>query len=167
MLFWLFVILFVLALTFAIVVWRGSKVYDKKRDATYKLDWKEAAKAREKLNKSFWGWCDDVWSLCEAVIGITILFGVTLLIASIILAINLGGAAGQKVRMEQTYESLTYQLENKEEIYGNDVIDTKELYNQVQKWNEDLAVGKTYEKHFWVGIYWPDIYSDLEFIEYK
>ena len=116
MLFWIFVILFVLMLTFAIVMWRGSEVYDKKHDATYNLNWNEATQARKKLHKSFWGWCDKVWSVCEVVIGITVLFGVILLIASIILAINLGGAEGQKAKMEQAYESLTYQLENKEEI---------------------------------------------------
>ena len=66
----------------------------------------------------------------------------------------------------QTYESLVYQLENN--IYDNDNdIGKKQLYDEIQKWNEDLAYHKTIQKDFWLGIFYPNIYDQFNFIQYN
>lgn len=62
-------------------------------------------------------------------------------------------------------ESLVYQLEN--DIYDNDNdLGKKELYSEIQDWNEDLAYGKAMKDNFWLGIFYPnELYDEFEFIE--
>ena len=64
---------------------------------------------------------------------------------------------------KQRYESLIYQAENN--LYENDNdLGKKELANQIQEWNEDLARGKALQDDFWVGILSADIYDEFNFI---
>ena len=74
------------------------------------------------------------------------------------------GVSGKIASYEQRYESLVFQLENN--LYDNDNdLGKKELYNQIQRWNEDLARGKAMQDDIWLGVFCPDIYDDFEFIE--
>ena len=64
---------------------------------------------------------------------------------------------------EQIYDSLVYQLEN--ELYENDNdLGKKELYNQVQEWNKDLAYNQNAQDDFWNGIFYPNIFDQFEYI---
>ena len=49
----------------------------------------------------------------------------------------------------------------------DDVVGKKELYNQIQDWNTDLAYYQNIQDNFWIGIYYPNIFDEFEFIEYK
>ena len=74
-------------------------------------------------------------------------------------------ADAEAAKNNARYESLVYQLEN--DLYDNDNdLGKKELYNEIRKWNEELAYYKTMQDDFWLGIYFPNIYDQLEFIEY-
>ena len=65
----------------------------------------------------------------------------------------------------QRYERLTYQLKN--DLYDNDTdLGKKELYNQIQEWNEDLAYYQNVQDDLWLGIFHPNIYDQFEFINY-
>lgn len=65
---------------------------------------------------------------------------------------------------KQRYNSLVYQLENN--LYDNDNdLGKKELYNQIQEWNEDLAEGKAFQNDFWLGAFYPDVYDQFNFID--
>lgn len=76
------------------------------------------------------------------------------------------GTAGLIALNQQRYESLTYQLENN--LYDNDNdLGKKELYDQIQAWNEDLAEGKAMQHDIWVGAFYPNIFDEFEFIELK
>lgn len=87
-----------------------------------------------------------------------------LVVMLIIAGIANFGAEGQMVANRQTYNSLVYQLEN--DLYDNDNdLGKKELYDQIQEWNEDLARGKTMQRNFWVGCFYPNIYDELEYID--
>lgn len=89
---------------------------------------------------------------------------IAIVIMTISIVVNNSGISGLIAANQQRYESLVYQLEN--DIYDNDNdLGKKELYNQIQAWNEDLAKGKALQHDIWVGIFWPDIYDQFEFIE--
>lgn len=92
-----------------------------------------------------------------------ILAGV-LCVMLVIAGISNFGAEGQASANRQTYDSLVYQLEN--DLYDNDNdLGKKELYNQIQEWNEDLARSKAMQRNFWFGCFYPNIYDELEFID--
>lgn len=84
-------------------------------------------------------------------------------ISMVILGFNYIGLDAYNAIWEKQYESLTYQLDNC--LYDNDNdIGKKELMNQIQDWNTDLAYRKTIQRNFWVGIYYPNVYDEFEFI---
>lgn len=87
---------------------------------------------------------------------------IAVIIMTICTITNNSGTSGLIAANQQRYESLVYQLEN--DIYDNE-LGKKILYDQIQKWNEDLAKGKALQRDIWVGIFWPDIYDQFEFIE--
>lgn len=84
-----------------------------------------------------------------------VIFGVYALVENV-------GVEGSVAAMTERYESLKYQAENN--IYDNDNdIGKRELVTEIQKWNEDLATGKTLYNNFWVGIFYPKIlYENFE-----
>ena len=65
---------------------------------------------------------------------------------------------------QQIYDSLVYQLEN--DLYDNDNdLGKKELYNQIQEWNTDLAYRQHIQDNLWCGIFYPNIYDQFKYIE--
>lgn len=95
---------------------------------------------------------------------ITTMFCSLILIITIIIAIICNvGVEGQLASKKETYNSLVYQATNN--LYNNDNnLGKKELANQIQEWNEDIAIGKTLQHNLWIGIFYPNIYDELEFI---
>lgn len=66
----------------------------------------------------------------------------------------------------EQHDVLVYQLENN--LYDNDNdLGKKELYNEIKEWNEDLAFCQTVQDDFWLGVYYPNVYDQFEFIEYE
>lgn len=73
-------------------------------------------------------------------------------------------ANGDVARNFQRYNMLCYQLKNN--VYENDNdLGKKELYNQIQNWNEDLAYYQAVQHDFWIGIFTPDVFDQFSFIE--
>lgn len=92
--------------------------------------------------------------------------GIVAIIMIIQMAIANSGVQGKIAANQQRYDSLVYQLENN--MYDNDnELGKKELYNQIQSWNEDLAKGKALQYDIWIGVFWPDMYDQFEYIELK
>lgn len=93
---------------------------------------------------------------------------IILLIASIIMGVVIicenTCVSGKVASLHQRYEVLQYQIDN--DTYDNDNdVGKKELYEKVQNWNEDLAFGREAQNNFWIGIFYPDIYDEFDFIE--
>ena len=89
--------------------------------------------------------------------------GVAFVVMLIVVIVNNVGVEASIEANKQRYESLIYQAENN--LYENDNdLGKKELVNQIQEWNENLARGKALQNDFWVGIFYADIYDEFNFI---
>ena len=94
---------------------------------------------------------------------ISVIAGIAFVVMLIVVIVNNVGIEASIEANKQRYESLIYQAENN--LYENDNdLGKKELVNQIQEWNEDLARGKALQDDFWVGIFYADIYDEFEFI---
>ena len=104
-----------------------------------------------------YGWVGVVSMAASCISGIAVLF---MMIAIVICHV---GIEAEIEANKQRYDSLVYQAETR--LYENDNdVGKKDLANQIQEWNEDLARGKALQNDFWVGIFIPDIYDEFEFI---
>ena len=136
MLFWLFVIIFAVGIIIFAV---GRWMYD---NTDYDTEWLET------LGGS-----------------LAVAMAITIFICLTIMVFNYVGVDAMVAKNHERYKSLTYQLENN--LYDNDNdYGKKELYDQVQEWNEDLAAYKQKQYNFWVGIFYPDVFDQFEFISY-
>lgn len=88
-------------------------------------------------------------------------------VSIIIMLINHIGVDAGINKNKQIYNSLVYQYENAILDWDDDVVGKKELYNQIQEWNKDLAWYKSAQRDFWIGTYIPNIYDQFEFIELR
>ena len=108
-----------------------------------------------------WGHFDDD-SIASA--GVSALCGIITAIMLFGIIISNIAPNAQIKKYEQRYESLVYQYENN--LYDNDNdLGKKELMNQIQEWNEDLAFHKEVQDDFWIGIFYPNIFDNFDFIE--
>lgn len=111
------------------------------------------------LEKRF---CDYSWPfLVIAIIGFIV--AIIMLIVIIIENTNVDAYVAEN---QMRYEMLVYQYEN--DIYDNDNdLGKRDLMEDIQEWNEDLAYYREAQDDFWVGIFHPNVYDQFEFIELK
>lgn len=98
-------------------------------------------------------------------IALTICAAGAILVSLIIISINHIDCNAKVAGNQQIYDSLVYQYEN--DIYDGDILGKKELHNQIQKWNVDVAYYQTIQRDFWVGIYYPNIFDQFKTIPLK
>ena len=98
----------------------------------------------------FDSWYFEWVSMLSIIISVTA--GIAFVIMLIVVIANNVGIEASIEANKQRYESLVYQAENN--LYENDNdLGKKDLVNQIQEWNEDLARGKILQDDFWVGIF--------------
>ena len=84
----------------------------------------------------------------------------------IVIIVNNTNVDAYVAENQMRYEMLVYQYEN--DIYDNDNdLGKRELMEDIQKWNEDLAYRRKAQDDFWVGIFYPNVHDQFEFIELK
>ena len=103
----------------------------------------------------------DDYSFFYPVMGIIMCFITVIMCIGIVCAHI--GIEGQIRSNIEEYNSLVYQAENN--LYENDNdYGKKELANEITEWNTSLAEHKALQRDFWVGIFYPNIYDELEYI---
>lgn len=71
--------------------------------------------------------------------------------------------SGKKESFQKRYEVLQYQIDHN--MYDNDnEYGKKALYDDISSWNVDLAYKKQAQRDFWIGIFYPNIYDDFDYI---
>lgn len=110
---------------------------------------------------------NDEFGVGELVGGLTaFIMGICIIVSGIILIDSYGNTDAYIAEQNQKYKALVYQMENN--IYDNDNdLGKKELYNEVRTWNEDLAFHQNVQDNLWFGIYYPNIFDQFKYIEYK
>lgn len=88
------------------------------------------------------------------------------IIMLVVIVVNNTNVDSYVAENQMRYEMLVYQYEN--DIYDNDNdLGKRDLMEDIQKWNEDLAYRRKAQDDFWVGIFYPNVYDQFEFIELK
>ena len=99
--------------------------------------------------------------LVIAIIGFIV--AIMMLVAIVVKNTNVDAYVAEN---QMRYEMLVYQYEN--DIYDNDNdLGKRDLMEDIQEWNEDLAYYREAQDDFWVGIFHPNVYDQFEFIELK
>ena len=109
---------------------------------------------------------DGAW---DAINVISLTFAITAFILSIGLGgvsiVARAGADAYLASMQEKRSALVYQLEN--DIYDNDNdLGKKELYSEITEYNCDVAEGKIKQDNIWVYNIYPNVYDELELIEF-
>jgi hypothetical protein len=137
MLFWLFIIALVVGVTLAVIGWM---MYEHTR---YNTEWLQI-----------------IGGVIANIAGIAVIISAILMICSFV------DADAKVAEYHERYNSLVYQLENN--LYDNDNdLGKKELYDEIREWNEDLAYYQTIQDNFWIGIFYPNVFDQFEFIHYE
>lgn len=106
----------------------------------------------------------DYDAACIASATVSMLAAVATIISIMLLIHNQTGVDGCIEKYNARYDALVYQYEN--DIYDNDNdLGKRDLMEDIQEWNEDLAWHKENQDDLWIGIYIPNIYDQFEFIE--
>ena len=171
MLFWIFAIPFILCLAFGIFI-RVCVVIDDKRDQKrWDIDdYDERQECAKKYQNKLAHKIDDKiaseWPEYATWIA-SVILGVVVLVMSICIIEAHIPAEAKVEQYQMRYESLLYQYENDVYDGDDDVVGKRDLYTDIEHWNSDLAYRKRIQRDFWVGIFYPNIYDQFEFIEYK
>lgn len=106
---------------------------------------------------------DDVF---EVWLVVGLFSGVASMIMFVFIIINNVAPDAKIAEYQAHYDSLVYQYEN--DIYDNDNdLGKRDLMEDIEAWNTDLAYRKKVQRNYWVGIFYPNIYDDFDFIELR
>ena len=96
---------------------------------------------------------------------ITVFVGLALVLCSIVSIFIYSSADATTAEYNAERQSLIYQLENN--LYDNDNdLGKKDLYDQITAYNRDIVSGRELHDKFLTACFYPDIYDDLELIEF-
>ena len=88
----------------------------------------------------------------------------TTLIMIVVLCVGYIGVDAYIDSCNVRYEMLKTQYDN--HFYDNDNdVGKQELVSKIQDWNEDLAYNKRIQRDLWLGIFYPNIYDQFDYIE--
>ena len=108
----------------------------------------------------------NLWDVITSIsIVLTVLFFIISAVLGVIAISASVGSESYLASMQEKRNVLVYQLEN--DLYDNDNdIGKKELYSEIIEYNCDVAKGKIMQDNIWVYNLYPDVYDDLELIEF-
>lgn len=109
--------------------------------------------------------CDKNYAEISTVLSgvIAALLGICICIMLICIIVENVNVEGNIESLNQEREVLSYQLDN--DVYDNDNdIGKQKLYEDITRWNANLAYAKNAQRDFWVGIFYANIYDEIDYI---
>ena len=94
--------------------------------------------------------------------GMTVIFGFIMILALISMATTYAGVDAEIAKKQQHHDFLVAQY--KTGVYDRSVYSKYNLLQKIDEWNCDLAEKQKLTHNYWVGIFVPDYYDDLEYI---
>lgn len=150
MLFWLSLILIALGLFIAFIPYFADKWIDEE--------------SHEKLHDFLCVDAEDAFIYTGALI--FIVSAVAALVMLIVISTSQIGNRASLEKDQERYNALIYKVES--DSYRDEFgLLNKEVIDEIQEWNEDLAFKKSNQRDFWIGIFIPNIYDDFEKIDYE
>lgn len=101
-------------------------------------------------------------SLDEVGAGMAVIFGFIMILALIDMAITYIGVDAEIAKKQQHRDFLIAQY--KTGVYDSSVYSQYNLLQKIDEWNCNLAEKQKLTHDYWVGIFVPDYYDDLEYI---
>ena len=95
----------------------------------------------------------------------TLISSVLTILFLIVIAANHIGTDAELAQRKTQYDALIYKLES-EFVRDDFGLLNKETIDEVQEWNEEIVYLKAVQRNFWIGVFYPNIYDDLEIIDY-
>ena len=96
---------------------------------------------------------------------IAVFAGLALVLCSIVSICIHSSADATAAEYNVERQSLIYQLDNNLYDNNND-LGKKDLYDQITEYNKDVVSGRELHNKFLTACFYPDIYDDLELIEF-
>lgn len=137
--------------------------YDDPQRAEAKVVYDEATRARNNFKKTRkYRRVENSEDIIGALGVITIVLVAIILIIGIVLGFTYIFAEATRAEILAEREVLQWEIDQNLYVNDDDVIGHKELFNEIREWNRELAYNKKCERDFWIGIFVPNIYSDIE-----
>lgn len=97
---------------------------------------------------------------------VAVISGIVAVIMLIAIICSNCGIDAQVQKWRETYTALTFKLESGacRDEFG---LLSKEIIDEIQHWNEDVAYNKRIQRDFWVGIFYPNVFDEFETIDYE
>lgn len=122
-----------------------------------------------KMERKAPGWSkkETFFNISQIVSGVVAtLCAIAVFIMLLVIIVNNSATESTRADLEQRHDILVYQLENN--LYDNDNdLGLKDLYDDVSAYNSEVVKGKVMQRNFWWGIFYPNIYDNLEFVDYE
>lgn len=97
----------------------------------------------------------------------SVLFGACL-IGCVIMIITHGvifvSVNGNAAALQAKYDTIMFQIENN--LYADEVmsVSMRDFMKEITEWNTELANNQALQDNIWVGIFYPNIYNNFNFI---
>ena len=99
-------------------------------------------------------------------IGMTLFIACLIICAVMVIAhgIIFISANGEVAALQAKYDTLMYQIEH--HLYEDEVmsVSMRDFMKEITEWNTELANNQALQDNIWIGIFYPNIYNNFNFI---
>lgn len=96
----------------------------------------------------------------------SVIASIVVIVMTISMAVDYPAAEANHKRILAQREGIIHQMLNpqaKDELF----LQNKAIFDEAKHFNEDLAYNKSIQRNFWLGILYPNIYDDIDYINYE